>query len=237
MSHYVIGKHAVTHLLQARPSAVKAVYLSTLGGELESLARTAQISVEKRDSAQLSKLVQTDSHQGVVAEASKKAATPLKDFLSADMERATVVALDGVTDPQNTGSIMRAAECFGVDAVMWSTNRGPGLTPVVTKASVGATELINRIEVSNLADALKKLKKQNFWVVVGDGSLEAEELKGFSFPEKCIFVFGAEGRGVSDIVAKQADYLVKISMHGEIDSLNVSQAVATFLYAKDAQSR
>ena len=104
-----------------------------------------------------------------------------------------------------------------------------GITPSCRKASVGASELVRHIEVSNLVDAILKLKDSGFWIVAAEAVEGARVLGDFEFPEKTAIVAGSEGRGVSQLVMKHADFVVKIPLSGKINSLNVSQAVAVML--------
>jgi 23S rRNA (guanosine2251-2'-O)-methyltransferase len=135
-----------------------------------------------------------------------------------------------VYDPQNLGALMRAAECFGAAAMVWSRNRGCGLTPVVTKASVGASELLDLIEVSNLADAIRRFKDAGYWIVAADMDPQAEDLQTFQFPAHTVLVMGSEGSGLRELTRRSADSLVRIVTPGRIGSLNVSQATAVILH-------
>ena len=138
--------------------------------------------------------------------------------------------LDSIFDPQNFGSLLRSAECFGVDGVIWSKNRGCELTPVVSKASVGASELLPLLCVSNLAETMRKFKKNGFWIVTAEIGEEAKSLDSFDFPEKTLLIMGSEGKGVQKLLSKEADSKVYLPMYGQIDSLNVSQAASVLLY-------
>ena len=174
-------------------------------------------------------LVDSESHQGFVAEVEERSNTNLKDFLKEDRERSVVLVLDSIFDPQNLGALLRAAECFGVDGVIWSKNRGVDVTPVVSKSSVGASELVNIMKVSNLVESIKKLKDAGYWVVTAEVDPEALSLYSFDFPEKTVLVIGSEGKGIQPLISKHSDFKVYIPMSGKIDSLNVSQATAVFL--------
>lgn len=236
-AYYVAGRNSVRELLRSsNVSRAKKMFVArgTKGAEeLQRLAIKHRIPVEETHKSKLSSLVGSDSHQGVVLLASPPQSENFRDFVERMSEEPSslLLALDAVYDPQNLGSILRAAECFGVDGVLWSRNRGAGVTPVVTKASVGATELVNILQVSNLSQSLQKLKDAGYWIVVADGSSDSEPLTGFSFPEKAVIVLGSEGEGVSSLLLKQADFRIQIPMSGSIDSLNVSQAAAVFLFA------
>jgi 23S rRNA (guanosine2251-2'-O)-methyltransferase len=128
------------------------------------------------------------------------------------------------------GAILRLAECFQVDAVMSSKNRGVDITPTVSKASSGASELVPIVMVSNLADSILRLKDEGYEVVIADANPKASSLLTFEFPKKCAFILGSEGEGFRKRIHDLADYSIYIPMQGKISSLNVSQAAAICLF-------
>ena len=154
---------------------------------------------------------------------------PLKEFLSTTPEKSLVVMCDSITDPQNFGAILRACECFGVDALVFSKNRNVGITPVVSKVSVGGSELVPLIAVSNLVDTLKKFQDVGYFSVAAECHERSQSLYNFEFPSQTVLIIGAEGKGIQPLLSKKADYHLEIPMQGRIDSLNVSQATAVFL--------
>lgn len=235
-----MGKNCLLEVLRHRPERIRQIFsektstvLEQQEPELFKLTRSAGIKLDQRSRQTLTDLVNSESHQGLVAEIEPRPDLKLGDLLDTlrDSARALVVVLDGVSDPQNVGSILRACECFGVDAVIWSKNRGPSITPSVSKASSGASELIDCIIVSNIAQSLERLKEEGFWIVSTQISAKSEDLHTFKFPEKVVLVVGREGEGVHVLTQKLSDFSLKIPMHGKIDSLNVSQALSILLFA------
>jgi 23S rRNA (guanosine2251-2'-O)-methyltransferase len=183
--------------------------------------------------------VNSDSHQGVVARVSPRSYLAFDDLLESvrEVDAISILALDGVLDPQNFGAILRAAECFGIDAVLWSKNRAAPIGPVVSKVSVGASELVPLCVVSNLHRALEQLKEAGAWLAGTMVAPDAASLDTFEFPEKSVIVMGAEGEGIHQLIEKSLDFKVYLSMAGAIDSLNVSQATAVFLHELAKQRR
>ena len=231
----VIGKRAVCELLRSMPERVE--YLLCAGrlpeGELGRLIGEHKIRVEPIAFDELSQRAGSESHQGIAACIHERVFTSLPALIerAAARERMLVLALDGLEDPHNFGAVLRAAECFGVDAVVWSKNRGTSITPVVAKASAGATELLDLVPVSNLADCIRKLKAEGFWAAAAAIGENTVELPSFSAQPKTVLLLGAEGRGLSHLLLQESDFVVQIPMHGKIEALNVSQAAAVFLYA------
>lgn len=236
----LMGRNAAREVLQHASDRVVAVWGTRDAlEELRPQLQGASLSAEQATGEDLALWVHSDSHQGVVVQL-KECSMDSIDSLVARCEsksHATVLLLDSIYDPQNFGTLLRAAECFGVDGVVWSKNRGSGVTPVVRKASVGASELVPMIGVQNLADTVQKLQQAAFWVVALDGGEESVEIGQFTFPEKSVLIAGSEGRGVQPLLLKRSDFRVRIPLRGKIDSLNVSQATTVALYALQQQRR
>jgi len=235
----IMGRNTVREALLKNDKSIETLLAAESQSNEErrsailELANKKGIAVSSSSFDELTAVVRSDSHQGFVAVMKGERFTELRDYLSGQAKNAKqlVVLLDEIHDPQNFGSILRAAECFGANAVVWSKNRGAPLSPVVSKVSVGASELLTLIQVSNLVDAAKKLKENGFWLIGADVNTEASPLSQFEFPEKVAVVLGSEESGMHDLLARQLDYRIFIPMHGKIDSLNVSQAAAVILSA------
>ncbi len=226
----IMGKHCIDEVLKCAPERVQIVYTSKENREDPLLQRAAKakIPIKFVSKSELTSLVQSDSHQSFIAEVNEKASRSLAEFLE-DEEGKAVLALDNINDPHNLGSILRAAECFGIDAVTFSKNRGADITAVVSKTSVGGSELVEVLKVSNLAETVKKFKEYHYTVIAADVSPDAVSLYDFVFPEKFLLILGSEGEGIQKLIMRYVDKRVYIPMNGHIDSLNVSQATAVFL--------
>jgi 23S rRNA (guanosine2251-2'-O)-methyltransferase len=147
------------------------------------------------------------------------------------------VVLDHITDPHNAGAIIRTCECVGADAVIVPERRAAGVNATVRKAAAGAAAHIPIARVSNVADALRKLKKANVWVVGADLGEGSVELTQADLARDLAVVIGAEGTGLSQLVKRECDYLVTIPMFGKIESLNASVAAGVLLYEVVRQRR
>lgn len=238
-SRLIVGRNSVFELLKHSPSKIIKIYYEEKNGdakndEILNLAKKSQIALEAVSKDDLKNISNVENHQGFVTVVKDADDHSLKkyfqDLKKSEKEKVCIVAIDSVEDPHNLGTIFRASECFGVDAVLLSKNRGVLITPVVSKASVGATELVRRIEVSNLLSAIRELKKEGFWIVVADVGDNAISLNKFEAPLKTVLIMGAEGKGVKKALKDEADFIIKIPQVGKIDSLNVSQATAVILY-------
>jgi 23S rRNA (guanosine2251-2'-O)-methyltransferase len=143
-----------------------------------------------------------------------------------DDPTAVLVALDGVTDPQNLGAVMRSAETAGASGMILATHRAAGITPAVAKAAAGALEHLPLAFVSGVPGALDRAKRAGVWCVGLDagGDQSLFDLSVADAP--LVLVLGAEGRGLSRLARARCDVVASIPMHGHIESLNVSAAAA-----------
>jgi len=237
----IIGRNPVIEVLKHNPKRILRIFSAhkhSGGGdsrwrEILALAERHKIELIELEFDKLTQACQSDSHQGFAAELNQSQNKGLSQLLEelGQKDSAVVLLLDSIFDPQNFGAILRAAECFAVDAVIYSKNRGTSLTPAVSKASAGASGLVELISVSNLADALSKLKDSGFWIAATSGEKEAQELDSFDFPKKLVILMGSEGEGLQPLLLKNADFVLRIPLYGKLESLNVSQATAILLYA------
>jgi 23S rRNA (guanosine2251-2'-O)-methyltransferase len=176
----------------------------------------------------------------VVLEAEPLPELSLESLLhSIAAENPTLVALDGVEDPQNLGAIARVAEAAGVAGLILPRRRSAPLSPAVARASAGAIEWLPCARVPNLPRALNELKSKGFWVFGSEpeASLDLFELPDRALEGRRVVVFGAEGRGVRRGVERVLDYRVRIPLGGRVASLNVSSAAAVFLFELNRRSQ
>ncbi|PIS00249.1 MAG: 23S rRNA (guanosine(2251)-2'-O)-methyltransferase RlmB [Chlamydiae bacterium CG10_big_fil_rev_8_21_14_0_10_35_9] len=229
-SRFIMGVHCLEEVISHSPERIVAIYAIESALKRNFLTSVKHlVKLVRKD--ELTKMVQSDSHQGLVAKVKEKKAIFLKEFIESIQDRPTscLLLLDNINDPQNLGTILRSADCFKVDAVIWSKNRGADITPIVTKTSSGASELVNTIKVSNLAETVVYLKKQGYETIAAHADKEADSLFRYQFGPKVAFIMGSEGKGIQPLVLKRTDQSLYIPMYGQVDSLNVSQATAVFL--------
>jgi 23S rRNA (guanosine2251-2'-O)-methyltransferase len=172
------------------------------------------------------------AHQSVVAFGVPFEYVTLEETLGARQpgEFALYVVLDHITDPHNAGAIIRSAECAGATAVVIPERRAAGVNATVRKSAAGATAHLPIARVANVAGALRTLKKAGLWVAgaaLGEGSTD---YAAADFKRDLVLVIGAEGSGISPVARKECDYLVRIPMYGEVESLNASVAAGILLF-------
>ncbi|MCX2982761.1 23S rRNA (guanosine(2251)-2'-O)-methyltransferase RlmB [Halieaceae bacterium IMCC14734] len=235
---YVYGLHAVDALLRQNPQQVEQLWLQSGRNDkrmsaLETLARNQGVATDRESREQLDGRVQ-GRHQGVVAivqEASsqqwdEKALWTLLDELQGP---ATLLVLDGITDPHNLGACLRSADAAGVHAVIVPRDKSADLTPVSRKVACGAAEVVPFVRVTNLARTLEGLKERGIWLYGAAGEAETT-LYDSDLSGPLALVMGAEGAGLRRLTRECCDYLVKLPMAGSVSSLNVSVATGVCLF-------
>ncbi len=231
----VYGIHPVEEALKARGRAFEYVAVARdrhdprLRRVLEQ-CRAAGVPVRQIPRDQLTRLAQTGAHQGIVAVGSEKQYTDVDELLASRRgEKALIVVLDGVEDPHNLGAIIRTADAAGADGIVIPERRAVGVTGTAAKASAGASEHLPIARVTNTARTLETLKARNLWIVGLDERGE-QDYFAFDYNMDCALVFGAEGKGLHELVRKHCDFLIRIPMLGHVPSLNVSVAAGVVLY-------
>lgn len=145
-------------------------------------------------------------------------------------EPALFVVLDHITDPHNLGAIIRTAEAAGADAVVLPERRSAGINATVRKAAAGATAYLPIARVANVAQSLRRLKEAGLWVAGADLDEGAQRYDRADLQSDLAVVVGAEGGGISPVVRKECDLLLRVPMAGKVASLNASVAAAVLLY-------
>ena len=168
-------------------------------------------------------------HQGIAIQCDPLVNLHLEDVISNVPENSAVVVLDQANDPRNIGSVLRSAAAFGATAVIVPDRGTPEISGAMAKAAAGAIESIPFVRVTNLARTLRNLKDAGYWCVGLDGSAE-QTLAAINMSGKTAIVMGAEGSGLRQLTAETCDYLAKIPISGDMESLNLSIATSIALY-------
>ncbi len=234
----VYGTNPVIEAVRAHPKRVRFIGItreqSSRMQKLLAEAKNAGVAIRTMGSVELDRLTNRGVHNGVIADVD---AGVYADFHDVVLNEATkfVLILDGITDPQNFGAILRVADGFGVDLVVLPEHESVGLTPAAVKASAGASEWVPVAQVTNLARAIELLKEQGFWVYAA--SADGDRADAIDFTGKVALVMGSEGKGVRRNVVEHCDRNVSIPMFGHVDSFNVASATAVLCYEVVRQTR
>lgn len=234
-SELIYGIHAVESALKHR--AENVLQLWVLQGRTDKrvntlldLAKQGGVSVQAISADKMKKKCSDATHQGVAADLriSKASQMALEDILSKPGSLLLLI-LDEVQDPHNIGACLRSADGAGVDAVIVSKNRSPGITAVVRKVACGAADTVPFIQVTNLARALEKIRDSDVWIVGTAGETD-NSLYDINVGQRMALVMGAEGKGMRRLTRENCDELVYIPMRGSVESLNVSVATGVSLF-------
>lgn len=237
MSKIIYGFHSINGYIETNCSNIEMIYIDTKRHDqrvqsLLELAKSLNIAVTNIAANELDRLTKTKNNQGVAALVKLNNKFSLKEVLVKLATKAApqILILDGVTDPQNLGSIIRTADCFGVDAIILPKNNSANIdNAVVAKVSSGAINNLAIVTVNNLAQAMDELKDHGFWIVGTGLAKEAINLFEFKFDGNLAWVMGNEGSGMRRLVQEHCDYIVTIPLLGNTQSLNVAVATGVVL--------
>lgn len=225
------GRQAVRELLLAGRRRVRDVWViddadgAPVLGDILELATDLRVTVRRVTRRALEDEAFTDAPQGVLAHAAPLPEVDLDRLCRpSGTEPPFLLFLDGITDPQNLGALLRSGLCAGVTGVVLPRHRAAHVTPTVAKAAAGAVEHLPMAVVSGLPAALARAKDLGVWIV-GLTTEGDEPLFGLTLAEEPVgLVLGAEGPGLGRLVRDRCDLLVAIPLHGPLASLNVAVA-------------
>ncbi|MBS3975587.1 MAG: 23S rRNA (guanosine(2251)-2'-O)-methyltransferase RlmB [Syntrophomonadaceae bacterium] len=236
MNDLVEGKNTVLEALRANRPINKVLVAEGINQrgmqEIYRLARELGVPVQQVDRRKLDAIAQTQSHQGVIAQAAPKAYVDIDEILAAAAQSPSpplLVLLDDLEDPHNLGAILRSADAAGAHGVVIPKRHGVPLTAAVARASAGAVEYVPVARVGNIAQTIDFLKGKGIWVA--GATMEAVKLhyeEDFSGP--LALVIGGEGKGLSRLVKEKCDFLVRIPMQGRLNSLNAAVSASILLF-------
>lgn len=232
----VEGRNAVLELLESGKDINKIfVEKGEKHGSIHkiiAIAKERRIIIVEKEKRQMQEMAQNQNYQGVIAIVPPFEYCEIEDILEEAEKRNEdpfVLILDGIEDPHNLGSIIRTAETSGVHGIIIPKRRAAAVNNTVAKTSAGAVEYMKIARVTNISDAIDKLKRAGLWICGTDINTEKyyynQDLTG-----PIGIVIGNEGSGMSEKVRKNCDFLVKIPMKGKVTSLNASVSTGIVIY-------
>jgi len=235
----LFGFHAVGVRIKTAPKSVFEVFFDVSRRDARmrqftDRAREAGIKLVESDGLRLAKMCGSHGHQGVVARVDAVLQVTSLDELLEQLEATgdeapLLLVLDGVTDPHNLGACLRVADGAGAHAVIAPKDHAAGINATVAKVASGAAETMPYFMVTNLARTLGELKERNIWCI-GTSEDAEKTIYDLDLTGPVALVLGAEGEGMRQLTRKTCDELVRIPMHGAVESLNVSVASGVCLY-------
>lgn len=165
------------------------------------------------------------NHQGIVIEALEYEYADIDEIIN---ENGFIVMLDHLEDTHNFGAIIRTCEAAGVDGIIIPKDRSVSVNSTVMKTSSGAAINVKICMVTNLVQTINYLKEKGYWIYAS--SMDGTNYTNEDYKTSTCIIIGNEGKGVSELVKKSADFIVSIPMIGKINSLNASVAAGIFIY-------
>ena len=229
------GRNAVIEAFRAGKTIDKVFVLDGCkDGPIQTVLREAKKTdaiIQYVTAERLNQLSETGKHQGVIAYAAAYEYAEVEDILNLAREKGEdpfIIILDGIEDPHNLGAIIRTANQAGAHGVIIPKRRAVGLTATVAKTSAGALNYTPVAKVTNISATIEELKEKGIWFVCAD--MDGELMYKQNLTGPIGLVIGNEGNGVSRLVREHCDFITKIPMKGDIDSLNASVAAGVLMY-------
>lgn len=234
-SEIIYGKNSVIEALISEKREINKILISknlhsdTKLNQIKDLAQKNGIVYQFVAKEKFADYAQYN-HQGIIAFVSPIKYFDLDEFLEQSHSNDSLIILDGIEDSHNMGAIIRTAVCAGVSGIIIPSRRNVLVNSVVEKTSAGAINHIPIIKVNSLSNAVEKLKKSDWWIIATDASAKDNYYDVNYNDMNFAIIMGAEHAGVSKSLRKLSDFVVKIPMLKEFNSLNVSNALAVIIF-------
>lgn len=229
----VTGLQPVREAIRVHGERLEKVLVEDKGGpQIDAVARFAEgrgATVVRVPRGELDRASKGARHQGAIAYAPDFALVPIEVLAKELDDRAIVVALDELEDPQNFGAVIRSAVAMGASAILWPEHHAAPLSPATFRASAGAVEHATLCRVASLPKALELLRDAGVRVIGLDANAPVT-IAQVPMEGAVVLVVGAEGKGLRRLVKGACTDLAKLPMSGAIDSLNASVAAGIALY-------
>jgi 23S rRNA (guanosine2251-2'-O)-methyltransferase len=238
---YIAGKHAVTEALKNPNRNVLRVFLTEdskkkINIDNQSLNLLKNIKLYYKTKKELDRMCSKDeiSHQGLIAELEHLEKKNIKNYLTSNENKKniTFVTLEEVTDPRNIGSIIRSAASFNIAGIIVKERSFPSESKLLYKSASGCMEHINIFEVSNINTTLKYLKTKNFWICGFDKDAK-KDFTEHDWEGNNVLLFGSEGYGLKYQTSRNSDFLLKIQINKQVESLNISNSASVVFHFLD----
>jgi 23S rRNA (guanosine2251-2'-O)-methyltransferase len=227
------GKNSVHERLKTRPDTIRKIFVREGFKEPDilSLIASHNIALERLGPHKLQKMQPAKDVQGIIARVAEFEYVHLDDLLNRPLEeRPTLMFLDRVNDPQNLGTMIRTAACFGGFTVVIPRHEACPVNETVLHVASGGENYVPVAMVSNMSQAVRAAKDHGYWIVGAVVDDDAEDITRLSLSFPLGLVLGSEGSGIRYGLEKHLDFKAKIPMKGAPLSFNVSMACAIFCH-------
>ena len=241
-SFFIVGKHAVIEALKNPKRKVLRVFLTeeskkNIHRENQKKNLLQDVKIHFKTKKELDKYTTREQlmHQGYVAEIEHLEKLVLKNYIK-NKNNLIFVCLDEVTDPRNIGSLIRSAASFNIDGLIVKERKFPSESKLMYKSASGCMEHLNIFEVANINSTLKNLREKNFWVYGFDASVK-KNFTEIKWKGNNVLLFGSEGFGMREHIIKYTDFLVRIDINKNVESLNISNSAAIVFHHINQQKK
>lgn len=240
MPEFIYGHWAVTESLRANRRRFEQLLLAEKVEErgavadIIKLAQERNVPIKRVQKRILDDLASGSNHQSTLLRVGAYPYVEIDEVLNVAQtrnEKPFLLMLDLLKDPQNVGSLMRVADAVGIHGVILQDRRGVSVTPSVVNASSGAVEHLNVVQVTNISQTMKELKRNDIWMIGLDLGPEVPSIDKTSLDIPLALVLGSEGEGMRRLVRDTCDMLISLPMRGRVASLNVATVGSVALYA------
>lgn len=235
MEYQIEGRNTVEQAIKAGRDIDKIFVMKNGDGRLKQIVRLAKqqklVTVEVERS-KLDEMSKTNAHQGIIAQCAMTqyvSVEEILEFARTRGENPLIAIADGITDPHNMGAIIRTCAASGVHGLIIPKRRSVGINETVEKASAGTVSALKIAKSVNLTQTIDFLKQNGVWVTGTD--LETDKFfYDVDYTGATAVIIGSEGKGMSRLVKENCDFLVKIPISPDVQSLNASVAAGVMLY-------
>jgi 23S rRNA (guanosine2251-2'-O)-methyltransferase len=236
MDNLIVGRQPVLEALKSRQPIERILILHGTSGshidQAKQMARKLAIPVKETDKERFAELAGDTLTQGIIAIIDSYQYAEIEEILAIAQQKNEspfILILDEIEDPHNLGALIRSAECAGIHGIVIPLHNAASVNSTVTKTSAGATAHLPIARVTNIAQTMDELKKVGVWIVGTE--MESDILYDeHDYRGSLALVIGNEGKGMRRLVKEKCDFLVRIPMHGKIESLNASVAGALVMF-------
>lgn len=236
----LFGKNPVIERLRSNPQSIRKIYIEEGLQDVSSIRQKAKacgIPLYPVSASKLLKMGRAKNTQGVLADVEDFAYVSYEELLERALEKKRCpVFLDGLTDPQNLGAVIRSLACLGKFSLILPTHDSVGMTETVLRVACGGENYVPVAKVANLAQALAAAKAAGFWIggaVVGEGQSVFETV----LPHPLALVAGSEQKGIRPVIRRFVDVELTIPMAVETMSFNVAHALTILGYEITKQKK
>lgn len=232
-------RNAIRECLRAGRRRIYRMFVARDADLRDSLDLIAEaekrgVRIEHSDKKAVNLLVHGERHQNLVLEVGPYPYVGLDDiFVAAERagEAPLILLLDLVQDPRNVGAILRTADAMGVHGIVIQERRGCEITPTVVNTAAGGAEHMQVAQVTNLAEAMRRLSERDVWLAGLDLAEDSQSIDRVDLDRALGLVIGNEGSGLRRLVRDRCDFLLHLPMVGHVQSLNAAVAASLALYA------